>query len=407
VKSHRPASKGTLALPSSPPTTRIVSRVSARIAAGLAVDDAGVDAFAEAAGRAALGLGGAPADLAVVFGGAPNLAHVEEGLRVVRDRIGAGAVVGCGAQGVLGGGRELEQGGVAVWAASLPGAHVDAFHVEAIPDGESSVAIAGLPSADDADALIVLADPYSFPAESLLTAMAEEQPGLPVVGGLASAGSGPGAGTLILGDDVVTHGAVGVALAGVDVRTCVSQGARPIGPEMVITAAEGSIVSELASKPALERLKEAIAELDFAERALAANGLLLGIVIDENKPEYERGDFLVRGLLGVDEESGAVQVGEHLRVGQTVRLQVRDGTSADEDLRAALGRLPDSPSGALLFTCNGRGSHMFGSPDHDARALDEAFGGAPVAGFFCAGEIGPVGRRNFVHGFTATMAVFA
>jgi small ligand-binding sensory domain FIST len=206
---------------------------------------------------------------------------------------------------------------------------------------------------------------------------------------------------------VVTHGAVGVALTGVDVRPCVSQGARPIGPEMVVTAAEGNVISELASKPALERLKEAIAELDFAERALAGRGLLLGIVIDENKPEYGRGDFLIRGLLGVDEPSGALQIGERVRVGQTVRLQVRDGESADEDLREALGRLPDEPAGALLFTCNGRGSHMFEMPDHDARALDEAFGGAPVAGFFCAGEIGPVGRRNFVHGFTATMAVFA
>jgi small ligand-binding sensory domain FIST len=132
-------------------------------------------------------------------------------------------------------------------------------------------------------------------------------------------------------------------------------------------------------------------------------------VMDENKPEYERGDFLIRGLLGIDEEAETVTVGERVRVGQTVRMQVRDGESAAEDLRAALDRerraLPSPPAGALLFTCNGRGSHMFGHPDHDASALDEAFG-APAAGFFCAGEIGPVGDRNFVHGFTATLAVF-
>ena len=130
-------------------------------------------------------------------------------------------------------------------------------------------------------------------------------------------------------------------------------------------------------------------------------------MIDENRPEYGRGDFLIRGLLGVDEESGSISVGERVRVGQTVRLQVRDGESADEDLREALARLPDAAAGALLFTCNGRGSHMFDTPDHDARLLEEALGGAPVAGFFCAGEIGPVGDRNFVHGFTATVAVFA
>ena len=133
-------------------------------------------------------------------------------------------------------------------------------------------------------------------------------------------------------------------------------------------------------------------------------------MIDENRPEYERGDFLVRGLLGADEESGSIAVGERVRVGQTVRLQVRDSGSADEDLREALarmsGELPGPPAGALIFTCNGRGSQMFPTPDHDAAALDRALGGAPAAGFFCAGEIGPVGDRSFVHGFTATMAVF-
>lgn len=382
-----------------------------RIATGLAADDGGVDAFAEAAGRAALGLGGAPADLAVVFAGAANLSHVEDGLAAVRERIGAQALVGCGAQGVVGSGRELEDGGVAVWAASLPDAEVDAFHLEAVRSGESSVAIDGMPDLDGLDALILLADPYSFPVEPLLARIAEERPGLPVVGGLSSAGGGPGLGALMHGGEVAREGAVGVALSGVDVRPCVSQGARPIGPEMVVTAAEGNVIAELASKPALTRLREAIEELDLAERALAARGLLLGIVIDENKPDYERGDFLIRGLLDVDEESGSLTVGERVRVGQTVRLQVRDSDSADADLRDALEtqlrELPGPPAGALVFTCNGRGTNMFGAPDHDAHAIDDAFDGAPVAGFFCAGEIGPVGERNFLHGFTATLAVFA
>jgi small ligand-binding sensory domain FIST len=381
--------------------------VSTRIASGLATEDAGVDAFAEAAGRAALGLGGAPADLAVVFGGAPNLTHLDEGLRLVRERVRADAVIGCGAQGVVGGGRELEDGGVVVWAASLPGARLEPFHLEAIPAGESRIALSGMPDTDDADALILLADPYSFPVEALLARLADDQPGLPVIGGLASAGGGPGASALVLGDGVVSSGAVGVALTGVDVLPCVSQGARPIGPEMVVTAADGNAIEELASKPALERLREAVAGLEPEEQALAASGLLLGIVIDENQPDYERGDFLVRGLLGADEETGALRIGERVRVGQTVRLQVRDGDSADEDLHEALAGVPRDAAGALLFTCNGRGSHMFDTPDHDARALDDALGGAPVAGFFCAGEIGPVGTRNFVHGFTATVAVFA
>ncbi|MEA2441198.1 MAG: hypothetical protein QOH76_2622 [Thermoleophilaceae bacterium] len=380
-----------------------------RMATGLVASDAGVDAFAEAASRAQLGLGGARADLVAVFAASANVDSVEDGLAAVEARLGSRALMGCGAQGVLGAGRELEQGGVVVWAASLGGGSAESFHLEPIASGDDGLVIAGLPELDGADAVIMLADPYSFPIEPLLAQLGEDFPGLPVIGGLASA-RGPD-GSVLLHDDAVTNsGAVGAVLRGVDVRPCVSQGARPIGPEMVITAAEGNVVHELASRPALVRLREAIGELDPEERMLAANGLLLGIVIDENQPEYERGDFLVRGLVDVDEESGSVTVGDLVRVGQTARLQVRDGASADEDLREVLMRqlreLSAPPAGALVFTCNGRGVGMFGSPDHDASALEDAFGRVPAAGFFCAGEIGPVGRRNFLHGFTATMAVF-
>jgi small ligand-binding sensory domain FIST len=384
--------------------------MTTRIGSGLAAGDGGVDAFAEAAARAALRLGGMPADLVVVFAGQDNLDHAEEGLTAVAERLGAATLIGCGAQGVVGDGREVESGGVAVWAAALGGGTAETFHLEALQAGDA-LAVAGMPDLDDADAVLLLADPYTFPVEPLLGQLAVDNPGMPVIGGLASAGGGPGLAILMHDGEVRTEGAVGVALRGVDVRPCVSQGARPIGPEMVITAGEGNVVEELASRPALERIKEAIGELDPDERALAAQGLLLGIVIDPNQPEYERGDFLIRGLLDVDDEDGTVTVGEQIRVGQTVRLQVRDGDSADEDLREVLDRqlrdLRHPPAGSLLFTCNGRGAGMFGVQDHDASAVDYAFAGAPAAGFFCAGEIGPVGARNFVHGFTATMAVFA
>jgi small ligand-binding sensory domain FIST len=385
--------------------------MATRIGSGLATSDSGVDAFAEAAARAALRLGGMPADLVVVFAGQDNLEYADDGLDAVAERLGAGTLIGCGAQGVVGDGREIEAGGVAVWAASLDkGGTAETFHLEALQAGDS-VAVAGMPHLDDADALLLLADPYTFPVESLLGQLALDHPGLPVMGGIASAGGGPGLAVLMHDGRVEREGAVGVVLRGVDVRPCVSQGARPIGPEMVITAGEGNVIEELASRPALERIKEAIGELDQLERALAAQGLLLGIVIDPNQPEYERGDFLIRGLLDVDDDDGSVTVSEQVRVGQTVRLQVRDGDSADEDLREVLTRqlrdLRHPPAGALLFTCNGRGAGMFGVDDHDASALDYAFAGAPAAGFFCAGEIGPVGDRNFLHSFTATMAVFA
>ncbi len=381
-----------------------------RIASGLAARDAGVDSFAEAASRAELGLGGAPADLVAVFAATPNLDSVESGLAAVEARLRPRALMGCGAQGVLGDGRELEEGGVVVWAASLGDGEAESFHLEPISAGDDGIVIAGLPDLDGADAVIMLADPYSFPIEPLLAQLGEDFPGLPVIGGLASASHADEGCVLIHDDAVANSGAVGAVLRGVEVRACVSQGARPIGPEMTITAAEGNVVHELASRPALVRLREAIGELDQQERVLAGNGLLLGLVIDGNRPEYERGDFLVRGLVDVDEETGSVTVGDHVRVGQTARLQVRDGASADEDLRAVLGQqlseLPGPPAGALVFTCNGRGVGMFGEPDHDATAIEDAFGRVAAAGFFCAGEIGPVGRRNFLHGFTATMAVF-
>jgi small ligand-binding sensory domain FIST len=176
----------------------------------------------------------------------------------------------------------------------------------------------------------------------------------------------------------------------------------------VITQADGNVVYELAGRPALERLREDIAASSPEEQALAARGLLAGLVIDENRPTYERGDYLMRGLLGADEESGAIAIGEQVRVGQTLRFHVRDARSADEDLRDALERsvAGEQAAGALLFTCNGRGTNMFPEPGHDARVVSEALRTRALAGFFCGGEIGPVGGQSFLHGFTATMAVF-
>jgi small ligand-binding sensory domain FIST len=192
---------------------------------------------------------------------------------------------------------------------------------------------------------------------------------------------------------------------------CVSQGAAPLGREVTITAAEGNVIHELAGAPALQTIEKIIGELTIRERALVAAGMMIGIVIDGGKPEYEQGDFLVRGLIGADPDSGCVAVAALVREGQVVRLHARDAKSADEDLRRELGvralaLAGARPAGALVFSCNGRGRAMFGVPDHDAGVVSQAFGGAPSAGFFAAGEIGPVGGRSFLHGFTATVGVF-
>ena len=205
------------------------------------------------------------------------------------------------------------------------------------------------------------------------------------------------------------EGAVGAVLRGVPVKTVVSQGCAPVGTDSVITSAEENVVLELAGKPALQRLRDELSAMTVEQQGLAARGgVLAGLVIDENRAEYRRGDYLMRGLMGADEETGALAIGEAVRVGQTLRFHVRDAASADEDLREGLADALNggSAAGALLFTCNGRGRNMFPAPDHDARAVAEALGGDALAGFFCAGEIGPVGGQPFLHGFTATLAIF-
>jgi small ligand-binding sensory domain FIST len=378
-----------------------------RIAAGVSTEADAAAAAREAARLAAAEVGEEP-DLAFLFLSSAHLELAAEAAEAVRAALSPAHLVGCVAQGVVGRDREVEEGpGVAVWAASLPTAAIETFHAEPV-EVEGRLAVTGFPRLESADLVVLLVDPFSLPAAALLERLNEEAPGLPLVGGIAVGGPPPQTGTLIRDGDLVSQGAVGAVLSGVPVKTVVSQGCAPIGHDAVITRAEGNVVLELAGKPALTRLQEELAALPPETQALAAQGLLAGLVIDENLPEYGRGDYLMRGLLGADEGTGSLALGDRVRTGQTLRFHVRDEHSADEDLRESLARelAGAKAAGTLLFTCNGRGSHMFSEPDHDARVVTETLGSEALAGFFCGGEIGPVGGRSFLHGFTATMAVF-
>jgi small ligand-binding sensory domain FIST len=248
--------------------------------------------------------------------------------------------------------------------------------------------------------------------DRVLAAWAETHPGLTVIGGAASSARGPGGNRLFLaaaGDPpqlaVRTEGAVGVLLDGVPVCTIVSQGCRPLGSPFVVTRGGGNRIEALGGRPPLERLQECAAVATTDDLELLQHGLFLGLVVDEHRPEFGRGDFLVRGVLGADPDDGALVVGDHVEVGQTVQFHVRDAAAADEDLRALLAGT--DAAGALLFTCNGRGRAFFGVPDHDAALLDRLLGPLPSAGAFCAGEFGPVGGRNFLHSYTASVALLA
>jgi small ligand-binding sensory domain FIST len=373
-----------------------------RIGAGLSTIGDLDAATREAAVAARMALAAEPVDLAFLFLSPEHLDDAEEAVAALRGELSPRHLLGCVAEGVVARDQEVERGpAVAVWAGSVPEARIETFHATAA-DVEDGIGVFGVPEVEGASLVALLVDPFTFPAAGLV----ESLEGVPLVGGIAVGGGEPGAQALVVGDEVHAEGAAGAVIRDVDVRPLVSQGCAPIGREAVVTRAEGNVVLELAGEPALERLKREIAGLAPAEQALAARGLLAGLVIDENRPTYERGDFLMRGLLGIDEESGAIAVGEEVRVGQTLRFHVRDAASADEDLREALAELAGRrAAGALLFTCNGRGAGMFGEPGHDARLVSAAVGEG-VAGFFCGGEIGPVGGRPFLHGFTATLAVF-
>ena len=383
-----------------------------RAAAAVCTEPDSTRAAARAAREVAEQLGDEPADIAVVFASGAHLSAPELTLAAVAAERSPAALVGCGAGGVLGCGHEYERGSaIAIWGASLGGrGSAEPFHAT-VAERDGAEMLTGMPPLGTDSGLIMLSDPYTFPTASVLDRIAEEAPWVPVLGALASGRSASGAGMLLCGEGVRAKGAVGLHLQGVEMLPCVSQGAAPLGREMTVTAAEGNVIHELAGKPAVASIESVISELSLAERALVAGGLLIGIVIDAGRPEYEQGDFLVRGVLGADPSSGAVQVGATVSVGQILRLHARDARSADEDLRRALSLCvaatgDDPPAGAIAFSCNGRGSQMFGAAEHDAVMIDELLGGAPYAGFFAAGEIGPVGGRSFLHGFTATVAVF-
>jgi len=230
------------------------------------------------------------------------------------------------------------------------------------------------------------------------------------LGGMANGNRGPGSTRLLLDHRVVDRGAVGVVLGGpVGAQAMVSQGCRPVGPSMTVTASDGNLVLELAGMPAIQKLQQVMSSLSAEDQALASAGLQVGIAIDEYLEEHERGDFLVRSILGLDQARGAIAVGDVVPVGRTVRFQVRDAASADDDLRAmlvALRREYAAVEGALLFSCNGRGSNLFTSADHDVLAMRQGLSTSGVAGFFAGGEIGPVGGRNHLHGFSAAVLVF-
>jgi small ligand-binding sensory domain FIST len=384
----------------------------ARFGDGLATGSDLADAADRAADAALAGLGGRRPDLACVFVSGDDSDQVAAaGVRAMR-RCAAPASIGCSGPGVLASAGAVEAANaVAVWCGVLPGVRLRTFHLEVLPASEG-MAVVGLPERAPDDAVgILLADPFSFPVDSFVTRVNDALTGLPFVGGCATGWRGRGSTRLFINGEVADRGAVGALLAGpVGARVIVSQGCRPIGPTMTVTGSDGNVLLQLAGVPALDKLEQIVLELDPASQALATTGLQVGIAMDEYADQHGAGDFLVRGIAGSDPDRRGIVVGDLVPVGRTVQFQLRDAAAADEDLRQALRRFRsgtlDTVEGALLFSCNGRGAAFFASADHDASVVAAELAVDGLAGFFAAGEIGPVGDRNHMHGMTASVLAF-
>lgn len=361
-------------------------------------------------------LNGETPDLSFVFVSHHHRGSFHELAEKIQQRLNSKVLLGCAAESVAGGEFEIEnEPAMSLWSAVLPGARLLPFHLEfeRTPDG---IVSSGWPTEfetpqDDVRAVFLLGEPFSTAIEPIIERLGVDLPGTPLIGGMASGGRGPGENALFLNSEHVGFGGVGVMVqGGPQIESVVSQGCRPIGPNFIVTKAEDNLVQELGGKPAMQRLQEIFTELPERDQELVQQGPHLGIVINEYQEKFELGDFLISNVVGVDKESGAVAIGNRVRVGQTVRFHVRDAQTAHEELHALLTRSVENsevaPGAALLFSCNGRGTRLFPGANHDAGSIQKRLNTVPLTGFFAQGELGPVGGKNYIHGYTASIAVF-
>lgn len=364
-------------------------------------------------------------DILVVFGSFHHRALFSDVLEVLRGDLHPAHLLACTAKSVVSDRLELEDGpAISALALSLPGVVARPFHFD-IADGPPSVwsdsfirdRVALPPDEGDAHGVlphrgtIMVSDPFSINAAEAAAAIdrAAGPQGARVIGGIASGASHAGLNVLAADRRIAHMGAVGLSIFGdVQIDFVTSSGCRPVGAPMVVTKARGGEIHELGGKPALSAARAMADALSESERAHFANGLLVGIAVNAAKPRLGRGDFLVRPVQALDAARGIITLPEAIAVGTTVQFQVRDASTAHEDLDMLLDAemLRDPAAAALLFTCYLRGSRLYGDAENDAALLSRRLGGLPIAGFHTAGEIAPIGRRSQLHTQTAAVALF-
>lgn len=361
--------------------------------------------------------GTVPVSLGLIFIAPRLFSHAKQILEIIRVHAQVPLLAGCSSQALIVGEQEVEEHpGISLALYHLPGADLKAFHFsqeqveEANGPGywqlETGIAT------DRTNGWLAFIDPFHIDSEAWLRGWNEAYAPLPVFGGLASGDFTQQLTQVYLNGEVFEEGGIAVSVGGeVKLVGVTSQGCTPIGETWTLTRVEQNIVHEIGNRPAYQVLAETFNALPPQEQKTAAGNLFLGLVVNEYLEDFHRGDFLVRNLIGADPSSGSIAVGAYPRQGQTVQFQKRSAAAATEDMNELLNKARQELSdreiyGGCLCCCNGRGKHLFGQPNHDAQMVQDRLGPLGLAGFFCNGEIGPVGQKNFLHGYTASLALF-
>ena len=381
-------------------------------------EEANVDgAIAECAASIKAQLGETP-DLAVTFVSPHYRGDYERVGPAIAEKLAPRRLFGCSGGGVIGNGLEVEQrAGLSITAATLPGVDIESFHLtgEQLPDLDAGPdkweELMGVTAAAEPH-FVLLADPFSFPVQNLIMGLDFAFSGAAKIGGLASGAQQQGGNALFLDGSLYDSGAIGLGLHGnIAVDTVVAQGCRPIGSPMRITASHRNVLMGLDGKPPFEILQAMFQTLPQRDRDLMGHSLFLGVVMDEFLDTPAQGDFLIRNVVGMDQKTGSLAIGELLKEGQLVQFHLRDAETSAQDLQAVLDRYAsdnreNTVPGALLFSCLGRGEYLYGRPNHDTGLFREKLGPVPLGGFFCNGEIGPVSGTTFLHGYTSSFGLF-
>ena len=390
------------------------NQTTMRFASGLATDIDMKEATQTVVDQIKTQLGDLDIDITLVYLSPHFRAVAAEVADQLRQQLKPRVLLGCTAEGVIADSQEIERASaLAVIAAHLPQIELTPFSLQSMNWDNLLSHQTAFSQAIDAPSntkmLMLLADPFTTPIDSVLQAVNNYYPGVPMIGGMASGAVRAGGNALILNEQIVNHGAVGVAFSGnFEVDVIVSQGCRPIGELLTVTEAKQNMILSLNEENPLAYLQRLVEQLSVEDQQLLQSGLYLGRAIAADQEMLGRGDFLVRGVMGIDQKNGAIVVTDYINEGEQIQFQLRDASTAKEDLEMMLTPqlFYDAPRGGFLFSCNGRGTRLYDHPHGDISAIERVIGDIDITGFFCAGEIGPIGGKNFLHGHTASLALF-